>query len=88
MALIKCPECGKNISNTAKVCPNCGFKKRKVKKQSQSKKTIKDIFEILGMLDVLAFVAWHKNVFILIISLASVFLVYNLLISIIDYLKE
>ena len=27
MALIKCPECGKeNISNTAESCPNCGFK--------------------------------------------------------------
>lgn len=26
MALIKCPECGKeNVSDSAKVCPNCGF---------------------------------------------------------------
>ena len=25
MALIKCPECGKEISDTAKQCPNCGF---------------------------------------------------------------
>lgn len=25
MALIKCPECGKEISNTAKQCPHCGF---------------------------------------------------------------
>lgn len=26
MALIKCPECGKeNVSNTAIACPNCGF---------------------------------------------------------------
>ena len=24
MALIKCPECGKDISNKAIVCPNCG----------------------------------------------------------------
>lgn len=24
MALIKCPECGKEISNQAKNCPNCG----------------------------------------------------------------
>lgn len=24
MALIKCPECGKEISNRAKSCPNCG----------------------------------------------------------------
>lgn len=26
MALIKCPECGKEISNNAKTCPNCGIK--------------------------------------------------------------
>lgn len=25
MALIKCPECGKEISDKAKVCPNCGI---------------------------------------------------------------
>ena len=24
MALIKCPECGKEISNEAKACPHCG----------------------------------------------------------------
>ena len=24
MALVKCPECGKEISNLAKSCPNCG----------------------------------------------------------------
>ncbi len=24
MALIKCPECGKDISDKAKACPNCG----------------------------------------------------------------
>lgn len=25
MALIKCSECGKEISDKAKACPNCGF---------------------------------------------------------------
>ena len=24
MAIIKCPECGKNVSENAKSCPNCG----------------------------------------------------------------
>lgn len=33
MAMIKCPECGKDVSDKAKVCPNCGVKiKRKSKK--------------------------------------------------------
>ena len=26
MALIKCPECSKEISDTVKKCPNCGYK--------------------------------------------------------------
>lgn len=26
MALIKCSECNKDISSTAKVCPHCGHK--------------------------------------------------------------
>jgi len=25
MALIACPECGKQVSTTAKACPNCGY---------------------------------------------------------------
>ena len=25
MALIKCPECEKEVSNSAKMCPNCGY---------------------------------------------------------------
>ena len=25
MALIKCPECGRDVSTAAKVCPGCGF---------------------------------------------------------------
>ena len=29
MALIKCPECGKEVSDTVKECPNCGFKLKK-----------------------------------------------------------
>lgn len=32
MALIKCPECGKEISDKAKACPECGYKRRKVRK--------------------------------------------------------
>ena len=26
MALIKCVECGKEVSSSAKVCPHCGIK--------------------------------------------------------------
>ena len=29
MAMIKCPECGKDISDSARQCPNCGFELKK-----------------------------------------------------------
>lgn len=29
MALINCPECGKNVSTDADFCPNCGYKLHK-----------------------------------------------------------
>jgi len=29
MSLIKCKECGEKISNSAKICPHCGYKKKK-----------------------------------------------------------
>ena len=29
MALIKCPECGKQYSDKAKACPNCGYQPKK-----------------------------------------------------------
>ena len=32
MALVNCPECGKEISNTVKKCPYCGFKIKKTSK--------------------------------------------------------
>lgn len=29
MALVKCPECGKDVSSEVKVCPHCGYELRK-----------------------------------------------------------
>ena len=31
MSLIKCPECGKEISNQAESCPNCGYPLKNIK---------------------------------------------------------
>lgn len=31
MALIKCPECGKEISDKASACPNCGITMNDIK---------------------------------------------------------
>ena len=37
MALVECPECKKQVSDTAKVCPSCGYKldAEKVKKRNK-----------------------------------------------------
>lgn len=40
MALIKCAECGKEISDTLKTCPNCGIEiKRKTDVTKENKKS-------------------------------------------------
>ena len=40
MALIKCPECGKEVSDTAKKCPNCGYVIKKSKFENPKVKKI------------------------------------------------
>lgn len=37
MALIKCKECGKEISDTVKKCPHCGFANKEVKEKKDNK---------------------------------------------------
>ncbi|MCH5266616.1 MAG: hypothetical protein J1F02_12000 [Lachnospiraceae bacterium] len=37
MALINCPECNKEISDTVKVCPGCGYKFKKSKQKKEKK---------------------------------------------------
>ena len=39
MALINCPECGKDVSDTAKTCPNCGYSVQKWVKQQRKEAT-------------------------------------------------
>ncbi|MFC2441325.1 MAG: DUF2116 family Zn-ribbon domain-containing protein [Capnocytophaga ochracea] len=38
MSLIHCPECKKQISNTAKECPNCGYQLEKERKKENDKR--------------------------------------------------
>ena len=46
MALIKCPECHKDISDECKKCPQCGFKlKKNTNKFSDVSKSIADVFK-------------------------------------------
>ena len=46
MALIKCPECGKEISNQAKACMHCGYPISKVKLQTESTPIVTESTEL------------------------------------------
>lgn len=57
MALIVCPECRKEISDTASSCPNCGYRlKKKGKKKINSGRLILILIIAIGM-----YVAAGKN---------------------------
>ena len=51
MALINCPECGKEVSNSAESCPHCGFP---ITKQDNKRiKRIK-IWELVFLISLIA----------------------------------
>lgn len=58
MAMIKCPECGKEISDHAKVCPECGFA---IKKKSGKVILIVAIAIIVLVIVSIAIVFIHRN---------------------------
>lgn len=54
MALIKCSECGREISDQAETCPNCGSTtkyglRQKEQQVKEKKKTTGNIAHIIGM---------------------------------------
>lgn len=60
MALIKCKECGKEISSIAEKCPHCGYKTEYGDKQSQTKATgIELLIYCILLLVGLVLVLWN-----------------------------
>ena len=55
MTLIKCKECGKNISSTVKACPHCGMKNLKPTKIKKME-LLKNKYIIIGIIVLLAVV--------------------------------
>ena len=58
MAIIKCPECGREISDKAKICPNCGYamKKQYNKKCGNGKLFSGLLLNIFSMLIILVYI--------------------------------
>lgn len=51
MALIKCPECGKEVSDRAGQCPNCGYPVEKIFAMKSVGKNVKKISVKSNILD-------------------------------------
>ena len=56
MSLIKCPECGKEISDKAKTCPNCG-----IPLKNRTKLIIAMVITIIMILIVVGCVVWYQT---------------------------
>ena len=83
MALIRCPECGKEISDKAEACPNCGYpivglgKAKRTTNEIMKTSLLADIgFTVLGIIcAIFAFVAYYTvstDAFVVLIILAAV----------------
>ena len=56
MALINCPECGREISDTVKQCPNCGFILKVKKKRSKMSKIIASVIILIVIAGIASFI--------------------------------
>ena len=67
MALIQCPECGNNVSNTANKCPNCGYSVKKHLRQENpkrkivKKKIIALVVLMLVVISVFSLYSWYNK---------------------------
>ena len=52
--IIKCPECGKEISSEAPTCPNCGAQNKQVVEKN-SNKTKSLVFGLVGLVGFVLF---------------------------------
>ncbi len=59
MALIKCEECGREISEEARTCPNCGVKTAKTKKQNKTMSKV--VIMVLIIVILIAIIGINTN---------------------------
>ena len=66
MALIKCLECGNEVSDKAPICPHCGVEINKTtKEQTESKQNSKDITKIIEKINIPNTITYFSISFIL-----------------------
>lgn len=61
MALIKCPECGSEVSKEATVCPKCGHPMKKPKKKHGCLGAILGVIIFFGIIGAVFFGAMGEN---------------------------
>lgn len=59
MALIKCPECGNEMSDTAKSCPKCGYLLKKFNLVKHKK--ISTYVLVIGIILFVGIIIWSVN---------------------------
>lgn len=70
MALINCKECGKEMSDTVKKCPHCGFVNKQLKQEKMDNKTnfirqhkkIISIIVIVLLVATIGFIVYNKKI--------------------------
>lgn len=65
MALINCKECGKEISDTLKKCPHCGYINKELKKENNFFQKNKKVIIIIGIIVIVCiggFVIYNRKV--------------------------
>lgn len=60
MALIRCRECSRDISDTAKACPHCGYANKAKNKKAAMEQTVKE-FAAVALVAVFAVVVGVAN---------------------------
>lgn len=61
MALVKCPECGKEISDKASACPNCGCPANIIKEKIEFQKIEDAKPKMVKACSCCGLIAWNKN---------------------------
>ena len=81
MALVKCPECGKEVSSQLRKCNNCGYKLKRIDKKKRNVFIV--IFCVIIMLTIVGFILLHNT---RVVVLQLPFLLFNFFLCLLEVL--